>query len=63
MMLFTGQDLKEKALLKLSHLEFGALELTLPAGDTHYFKGRQSGPKSDLQLKSPKALSPAVIRW
>lgn len=58
MMLFTGQSLKEKALLKLlSHLEFGALELTLPNGDIHHFKGRQPGPKSDLQLTSPKALS------
>ncbi len=45
-MLFTGQKLKEKAFLKLlSHLEFGSLELTLPNGDTHYFKGRQPGPE------------------
>ena len=58
MMLFTGQNLKEKALLKLlSHLEFGALELTLPNGNIHKFQGRQPGPKSDLQLTSPKVLN------
>ncbi len=58
MMLLSGQKLKEKAFLKLlSHLEFGALELTLPNGDNHHFKGRQAGPDGSLHLVTPKALT------
>jgi len=58
MMLLSGQKLKEKAFLKLlSHLEFGSLELTLPSGEKHHFKGRQAGPDGYLKIISPKAIN------
>ena len=58
MMMFTGQSLKEKAFLKLlSHLEFGALDVTLPNQETRYFKGQQPGPHARLELKSTRAIT------
>ncbi|MDA9929993.1 cyclopropane-fatty-acyl-phospholipid synthase family protein [Alphaproteobacteria bacterium] len=40
-----------------SSLQFGSLTVTLPSGVRHEFKGRQSGPAADLNLRSMNAIS------
>jgi cyclopropane-fatty-acyl-phospholipid synthase len=58
MQIFSGQNLKERAFLKLlDHLEFGTLSLTLPDGQNYEFTGRQPGPHGHLIIKHHKGLS------
>ena len=56
-----GSALKQRALLKIfSHIQYGALTLTLPDGTSHKFTGKQAGPTADMQLIHDTAINRMV---
>lgn len=53
-----GSALKQHALLKIfSHIQFGTLNLMLPDGSTHTFKGERAGPTANMNVIHHNAIN------
>lgn len=53
----------EKALLKtLERMEAGSIEVTLPSGERHAFKGSMDGPKADIAIHDMRVIPNLAAR-